>query len=115
MSHDDGGHPLLQNLNPAQREAVTHAHGPLLLLAGAGSGKTTVITRRIAWLIEEEGVPPGAILAVTFTNKAADEMRERVQRLVTVPAEQLWVSTFHSFCTRILRRRATARPWGATS
>ena len=105
-------HPLLQGLNDAQREAVGHVHGPLLLLAGAGSGKTTVITRRIAWLIEEEGVHPGAILAMTFTNKAAEEMRERVQRLVSVPAEQMWVSTFHSFCTRILRREGERTPVG---
>ena len=97
-------HPLLRNLNAPQREAVTHVDGPLLILAGAGSGKTTVITRRIAWLIEEEGVRPASILAMTFTNKAAGEMAERVQRLVSVPAGQLWVSTFHSFCTRILRR-----------
>src|SRR5512136_646036 len=97
-------HPLLRDLNPPQMDAVRHGKGPLLILAGAGSGKTTVITRRIAWLIEEEGVSPASILAVTFTNKAAEEMRERVQRLVSVPAEQLWVSTFHSFCTRVLRR-----------
>ncbi len=105
-------HPLLRNLNDPQREAVRHAQGPLLILAGAGSGKTTVITRRIAWLIEEEGVHPGAILAMTFTNKAAEEMRERVQRLVSVPAAQMWVSTFHSFCTRILRREGERTPVG---
>ena len=105
-------HPLLQNLNPSQREAVQHAHGPLLILAGAGSGKTTVITRRIAWLIEEEGVHPGSILAMTFTNKAAEEMRDRVARLVSVPSSQMWVSTFHSFCTRILRREGDRTPVG---
>ncbi len=105
-------HPLLRNLNAPQREAVSHVQGPLLILAGAGSGKTTVITRRIAWLIEEEGVPPGAILAMTFTNKAAEEMRDRVARLVSVPVEQLWVSTFHSFCTRILRREGDRTPVG---
>jgi len=105
-------HPLLRNLNAPQREAVRHAHGPLLILAGAGSGKTTVITRRIAWLIEEEGVHPGSILAMTFTNKAAEEMRDRVQRLVSVPAAQMWVSTFHSFCTRILRREGERTPVG---
>ena len=103
---------LLRDLNPPQQEAVRHVHGPLLILAGAGSGKTTVITRRIAWLIEEEGIPPASILAVTFTNKAAEEMRERVQRLVSVPAQQLWVSTFHSFCTRILRREGDRTPVG---
>ncbi|MDR0498207.1 MAG: UvrD-helicase domain-containing protein [Holophagales bacterium] len=96
-------HPLLRDLNEQQKEAVQHAKGPLLILAGAGSGKTTVITRRIAWLIEEVGIPPGSILAMTFTNKAAEEMRERVQRLVSAPVKQMWVSTFHSFCTRVLR------------
>jgi len=105
-------HPLLHNLNAPQREAVQHVKGPLLILAGAGSGKTTVITRRIAWLIEEEGVHPASILAMTFTNKAAEEMRERVQKLVSVPTEQLWVSTFHSFCTRVLRREGDRTPVG---
>ncbi|MFN8012205.1 MAG: UvrD-helicase domain-containing protein [Holophagaceae bacterium] len=105
-------HPLLQGLNPPQREAVMRGEGPLLILAGAGSGKTTVITRRIAWLIEEQGAHPASILAMTFTNKAAEEMRERVQRLVSVPVEQLWVSTFHSFCTRILRREGDRTPVG---
>ncbi len=111
-AQDAHDHPLLRNLNAPQREAVQHARGPLLILAGAGSGKTTVITRRIAWLIEEEGVHPGSILAMTFTNKAAEEMRERVQRLVSVPAAQMWVSTFHSFCTRILRREGERTPVG---
>jgi DNA helicase-2/ATP-dependent DNA helicase PcrA len=105
-------HPLLQGLNGPQREAVVHSEGPLLILAGAGSGKTTVITRRIAWLIEVMGISPGAILAMTFTNKAAEEMRERVQRLVTGPVKQMWVSTFHSFCTRTLRRDGEGAPVG---
>ena len=111
-SMSDPTHPLLQDLNAPQREAVMHVHGPLLILAGAGSGKTTVITRRIAWLIEEVGVRPGAILAMTFTNKAAEEMRARVQRLVSVPLKQMWLSTFHSFCTRCLRRDGDGTPVG---
>jgi len=112
MHQASSEHSLLRDLNPPQQEAVQHVQGPLLILAGAGSGKTTVITRRIGWLIEEEGIPPASILAVTFTNKAAEEMRERVQRLVSVPAQQLWVSTFHSFCTRILRREGDRTPVG---
>ncbi|PLX77331.1 MAG: ATP-dependent DNA helicase PcrA [Desulfuromonas sp.] len=94
---------LLANLNPPQAEAVQHSDGPLLILAGAGSGKTRALTRRIAWLIREHGVAPRQILAVTFTNKAAAEMRERVEDLLG-PAEGLWVSTFHSACVRILRQ-----------
>ncbi len=112
MPEDTTDHPLLQNLNPPQMEAVMHTEGPLLILAGAGSGKTTVITRRIAWLIEEKGAHPGSILAMTFTNKAAEEMRDRVAQLVSVPVAQLWVSTFHSFCTRILRREGERTPVG---
>ena len=112
MPSADPVHPLLRNLNPQQQEAVRHGDGPLLILAGAGSGKTTVITRRIAWLIEEMGVRPGSILAMTFTNKAAGEMADRVQKLVSVAADQLWVSTFHSFCTRILRREGDRTPVG---
>jgi DNA helicase II / ATP-dependent DNA helicase PcrA len=97
---------LLEDLNPVQREAVTHPGGPLLIVAGAGSGKTRVLTHRIAWLIKEQGISPFEILAITFTNKAADEMKTRVEALVGPVAKKMWVSTFHSACVRILRRDA---------
>ncbi|MCD9625532.1 UvrD-helicase domain-containing protein [Rhabdothermincola salaria] len=95
---------LLSGLNPVQHEAVTHTEGPLLIVAGAGSGKTRVLTHRIAHLIRDLGVSPFEILAITFTNKAADEMKHRVAELVGPVAEKMWVSTFHSACVRILRR-----------
>ena len=95
-----------EGLNPAQLDAVTHPSGPLLIVAGAGSGKTRVLTRRIAHLIVDRGVSPFGILAITFTNKAAGEMKERVAELVGDVAHRMWVSTFHSACVRILRRDA---------
>src|SRR6056297_2552432 len=95
---------ILAGLNPQQKEAVIHKDGPLLVLAGAGSGKTRVLTKRVAYLIKSYDIPPYNILAVTFTNKAAEEMKERVRRLLPVYEGRLFVSTFHSLCVRILRK-----------
>ncbi|MEK7292891.1 MAG: UvrD-helicase domain-containing protein, partial [Actinomycetota bacterium] len=95
----------MSGLNPDQHDAVVHSGGPLLVVAGAGSGKTRVLTQRIAYLISQ-GTHPMHILAITFTNKAAKEMRDRVAALVGPVANQMWVSTFHSACVRILRAQA---------
>ncbi len=95
---------FLAGLNDRQREAVLHTEGPLLIMAGAGSGKTRVVTHKIAYLIEEKGVFPGNILAITFTNKAANEMKERAAQLLDTNVDSMWIGTFHSICVRILRR-----------
>jgi DNA helicase-2/ATP-dependent DNA helicase PcrA len=101
-SHEE----LLAGLNPAQRDAVLHVDGPLLVIAGAGSGKTRVLTHRVAHLIRAHGVKPDEILAITFTNKAAGEMRERLERMLGRVSRAIWILTFHSACGRILRAEA---------
>ena len=95
---------VVETLNDKQKEAALYIEGPLLILAGAGSGKTRVITNRTAYMIKEKGINPFNILAITFTNKAAGEMRERINDIVGYGAESIWVATFHSTCARILRR-----------
>src|SRR5215467_6139270 len=99
---------FLSSLNPEQRAAVLHTTGPLLILAGAGSGKTRVITSRIAYLVGDGHARPDELLAVTFTNKAAEEMRARVEALLGADCSRMWVSTFHALCARLLRREAPA-------
>src|SRR5947209_12028464 len=99
---------FLDSLNPEQREAVLHLKGPLLILAGAGSGKTRVIASRIAYLGGDGHAEPHEVLAVTFTNKAAEEMRARVETLLGADCSKMWVSTFHALCARLLRREAPA-------
>jgi len=102
---------ILKSLNPEQQKAVMHVDGPLLIIAGAGSGKTRVLTHRIAYLIREHKVPPSNILAVTFTNKAANEMKNRLNRLTGILSRQLWIGTFHSICGRVLRHDIDKIGW----
>src|SRR6266849_255645 len=99
---------FLSSLNPEQRSAVESTDGPLLILAGAGSGKTRVIAYRVAYLVGGGHAAPGAVLAVTFTNKAAEEMRGRVEQLLGADCRDIWLSTFHALCARLLRREAPA-------
>ena len=94
---------LLEELNNKQKEAVENTEGPVLVIAGAGSGKTKVLTHKIAFLIQEKQVKPWNILAITFTNKAANEMKQRVEKLVGEASQEMWLGTFHSICVRILR------------
>src|SRR5690349_7624676 len=96
----------VKSLNPQQQEAITFGDGPLLIIAGAGTGKTTVVTERMTHLILEKNVPPSEILALTFTEKAAREMEERVDVALPYGYSQLWISTFHAFCDRLLREEA---------
>src|SRR5438045_7793926 len=99
---------FLDTLNPEQRQSVLHINGPLLILAGAGSGKTRVITSRIAYLVGDGHAQPHELLGVTFTNKAAEEMRARVESLLGADCSRMWLSTFHALCARLLRREAPA-------
>src|SRR5690349_1116068 len=99
---------FLDSLNPEQRDAVLHVNGPLRILAGAGSGKTRVIASRMAYLVGDGHAQPHEVLAVTFTNKAAEEMRSRVETLIGADCSRMWVSTFHALCARLLRREAPA-------
>src|SRR6478752_7583742 len=110
ISVPTGTDELLDGLNDQQRQAVLHEGSPLLIVAGAGSGKTAVLTRRIAYLLAARDVGVGQVLAITFTNKAAAEMRERVAQLIGPRASSMWVSTFHSTCVRILRNQASLLP-----
>src|SRR5687768_7128857 len=102
----NGGLDLLSSLNPEQQEAVLKTDGALLILAGAGSGKTRVIAHRIAYMVSEGFADPDRVLAVTFTNKAAGEMRTRVETLLRADCQGMWISTFHALCARLLRREA---------